>query len=312
MSVWTTANLPRLDGQRVLVTGGASGIGFEVAQALAGCGASITLLDRDLPRIDAAMVRIRSLAPQARLTAAAVDLLDRTAIQHFATAYVAEGPLAMLFNIAGILPPPQRRLSADGVELGFAISVLGHHALTGLLLPALLAAEAPRVIGISSITHPHGEIFLDDLAIARGYDSQLAYRQSKLAALVWSQQLHRLAQAGNSLLLSVAAHPGVARTALANQHLAGSKPGLRARLEMLVLTLFMGALGQDADAGAWPLLRAATDTAAQGGSYWGPDGFRECRGAPALARIAPRALDEDLGRRLWAACEQRTGVAIRF
>lgn len=312
MKPWSLLELPRLDDRRVLVTGAASGIGLAVAQALATRGAVITLLDRDATRLAAAQQRIGQAVPGARLVPAAVDLLYLAAIRDFARRHVDEGPLDLLFNIAGILPPPQRRLSPDGIELGFAISVLGHHALTMGLLPALLAAEAPRVISISSITHPRGEIFFDDLALSRRYDSQLAYRQTKLGALLWSQQLHRLAQAAGSRLRSVAAHPGVARTALANQHLSGPRPGLRARLEMQVLAMFMGLMGQDAVAGALPLLRAATDPAALGGSYWGPDGFGECRGAPAPARIAARASDAMVAARLWQRCEVLTGERLRF
>jgi NAD(P)-dependent dehydrogenase (short-subunit alcohol dehydrogenase family) len=193
---------------------------------------------------------------------------------------------------------PPRQVTADGFEMQFGTNHLGHFALTGLLLPALLARPAARVVTVTSPTHRRGRIDLDDLEGEGRYRRAAAYANSKLANLLFTLELQRRADAAGAALISVAAHPGFAATAL------GTGGGLMNRV-------FFGIgmrLGQPAAAGALPLLYAATAPGVAGGELYGPDGPGQLRGYPALTRGAPKAYDEQLARDLWDASERLTGV----
>ena len=131
-------------------------------------------------------------------------------------------PLDLLINNAGVMAPKRRQETADGFEIQFGTNVLGHFALTALLLPALeRAAEAgtqrPRVVTIASIAHKRGRINFDDLQSTKHYSPMGAYQQSKLADLMFAFKLDRRLRAAGppaSGVMSVAAHPGVANTNL--------------------------------------------------------------------------------------------------
>src|ERR1700745_3654207 len=109
---------------------------------------------------------------------------------------------------------PPRRLTKDGFESQFGTNHLGHFALTGLLLPRLLAAPEPRVVTESSAAHRLGRMAFDDLQGERRYVRWLAYGQSKLANLMFAFELQRRATAAGTALKSMAAHPGYSATNL--------------------------------------------------------------------------------------------------
>jgi NAD(P)-dependent dehydrogenase (short-subunit alcohol dehydrogenase family) len=192
-------------------------------------------------------------------------------------------------------------VTADGFERQFGTNHLGHFALTGLLMPVLLRAPAPRVVTIASIAHRGGHIEFDDLQAARRYDGDKAYAQSKLANLLFAFELDRRARAAGAQLASVAAHPGIAATGFLA---ATGLRGIVGAFGPLVIRL----IGQDAARGALPGLYAATMPEVQGGQYWGPDGFREIRGMPKLATSTALAQDGEVARRLWTVSETLTGV----
>ncbi|MDP3856418.1 MAG: SDR family oxidoreductase [Stagnimonas sp.] len=306
---WTTAQLPSLQGRRALVTGAASGIGYETAAAMAAKGAEVILADRNEPGGAAAVQRIRAQSPSAELRFLPLDLGELAGIRRFAEPLLDDGrPLDLLVNVAGILPPVQRATTRDGFELKFGINVLGHFALTGLLLPLLLKATAARVVNVSSLVQAYGRIDFDDLHAERGYEPQRAYSQAKLACLMLALELHERAQAAGSALGSLAAHPGVARTALGSDRKQQTQHRLRDRLEERVQALVFRFLGQSPAEGALPLLYAAATPQARSGGYYGPDGFGQFAGAPVAVRPSKAALDAASRRRLWELCEQQTGV----
>jgi NAD(P)-dependent dehydrogenase (short-subunit alcohol dehydrogenase family) len=140
-------------------------------------------------------------------------------------------------------------------------------------------------------------IDIDDLHSAHRYNRVAAYGRSKLANLLFIYGLQRRLDAAKARTIAVAAHPGVSATELMR-----NMPGGRQ------LTPLAAPLAQNADAGALPTLRAATDPAAQGGEYFGPDGFMELRGNPVLVRSSERSHDRELQEALWAASEEQTGV----
>jgi NAD(P)-dependent dehydrogenase (short-subunit alcohol dehydrogenase family) len=300
---WTASDIPEQTGRRAVVTGANSGIGFAAARELVRAGAEVVLACRDPARGAAAVAALRAELPDARVELGLVDLADLGSVKAFAAA-LAPGPVDLLINNAGVMATP-RRVTVDGFELQLATNHVGHFALTGLILDRLLAAPAPRVVGVSSLLHRSGRIDFDDLQAEHGYRPWRAYSQSKLANLLFSFELDRRARAAGARLASVAAHPGYAATKLhAN--------GPRRPLERLLLPIGSLLLAQSAAAGALPTLRAACDPDVASGGYLGPDGPGERRGSPRLVATSVGALDEQTAARLWEVSEALTGVTFRF
>ena len=313
---WTVANIPSQVGRRALITGANSGIGYYAAVELAHNGAHVLLACRDKSKGDAALARMLAMNPRASAEVVVLDVGSQASVRAFATAELARGaPLDLLINNAGVMAPKQRLETMDGFELQFGTNVLGHFALTALLLPALEGAvvggtQRPRVVTIASIAHKTGRLNFDDLQSVQTYSPMRAYRQSKLADLMFALELDRRLQAAGSPasgVMSVAAHPGVANTNL-------FQVGEFHPVERVVRRGFgaaIGALLNSSVQGAVPTLFAATAAEAVSGGYYGPQGFLEMRGGDVgLAKVAPQALDEAAASRLWNECERLTGVSL--
>ncbi len=305
MAAWTAAQIPDQTGRITVITGATSGIGLEAARALAAKGGHVVLAVRDPAKGEASARELRSACPNATLEVRKLDLANLASVREFA-AQAADLPgVNVLLNNAGLGLQPTRAVTEDGFERQFATNHLGHFALSGLLLPVLLRAEAPRVVTISSIAHRRGRMNWDDLQFARGYTGRDAYGQSKLANLMFALELAARAEAAGGPLASLAAHPGVALTGFMQA----------TQMPAVVVTLFnlAGTFAfQSAAAGALPGLYAATMPDARNGQYWGPDGFMEIRGVPKLAGIWPQAKQREDWQRLWAISEKLTGVHYQF
>ena len=222
---WSAAQLPSLAGRTALVTGGNSGIGWQVCLELARHGARVRLASRDPGRGKDAVRRIRELVPAADIEPVRLDLASLASVETMAAQW--EGPLHLLVNNAGVMAPPRLRSTADGFELQFGTNHLGHFALTGRLLPALLAADSgARVVTVSSILHWSALSVPLSGVPGAGYHPQRAYAGSKLANLLFAFELQRRAEARGAALTSTAAHPGVSRT---NLMLASEGMGARGR-----------------------------------------------------------------------------------
>lgn len=309
MAHWTENDIPDLTGKRALITGAASGIGFEAARGLAQHGAEVLLADRNEQGGQEALQKIRNLRADAKVSFLPLDLSSQQAVREFAARLLAENrPLDILVNNAGIQPISERRTTVDGFELTFGIGHLGHFTLTAGLLPLLQQSAAPRVVTVSSLVHRLGKFDWDDLQMERGYFSQRPYNQTKLANLLFALELQRRASAKGWPLLSLAVHPGVSRTNIG----AGRKHLGQYHMHDHFISLVMGAVmklfGQSAAGGGWPTLYAATSPAVTPGGFYGPDGLGETRGVPAPARIHPAGRDEAGARKLWEISEQLTGT----
>ncbi|MEA1833170.1 oxidoreductase [Methylobacterium durans] len=304
-SRWSDADIPPQAGRLAIVTGATSGLGYEAARALAGAGARVVLAARDADKAARAMVSIRHVHPEARLDFRPLDTASLASVRAFADGWQAEAkPVDALLLNAGIASVPRREETADGFERQLGTNYLGHFALAGLLLPHLRPGPATRVVAVASIAHRSGRIHFDDLQLRHGYAPQVAYRQTKLALLMVALELDRRLRTAGSAVRALAAHPGLARTDITRR---GDRAGPLARLAGRVI---FGAIGQSAARGAGPILYAATAPEAEGGAYYGPDGFREFWGDPAVADVAPHARDADAARRLWALSEVLTGVRV--
>jgi NAD(P)-dependent dehydrogenase (short-subunit alcohol dehydrogenase family) len=300
---WSAAHIPDQSGRRAIVTGANSGLGYDVALELARRGARVVLACRNDRRGQAALERLQAEIPGADAEVGLLDLADLSSVRTFASG-VAE-PIHLLVNNAGVMALP-RRTTADGFEMQFGTNHLGHFALTGFLLGRLLESESPRIVTVASGAHSVGRIDFEDLHGERRYSRWSAYAQSKLANLLFCFELQRRADAVDAPLRSVAAHPGWAATHL---QFAGAEmeAGILGRSQSLVMTLINAVVAQSDAQGALPVLYAATMDI-PGGSYVGPDGWRELRGYPRLAGSSRRARDQNDARRLWEVSEHQTGV----
>jgi NAD(P)-dependent dehydrogenase (short-subunit alcohol dehydrogenase family) len=244
--------------------------------------------------------------PSAKIDVRRVDLADLASVRGFATELLDDGaPIDVLVNNAGVMAPPQRETTADGFELQFGSNFLGPFALTNLLLPLLLAADAPRVATMSSGTANFGKLHFDDLQFASRYRATLSYAQSKLADLLMAQHLAAVSTERGWNLLSTSAHPGYTRT---NLQKAGPNLG-RAKERTLFRGNFTLLPSQGVEQGAEPLLFAAADPAAEQGAYYGPK--RLGLVGPTIKANLPRsARGVDLGASLWSVAEDLTGTSL--
>ncbi|MFC8420451.1 oxidoreductase [Streptomyces sp. NPDC057236] len=298
MAGWTADRIPDQHGRTAVVTGANSGLGLVTADELARHGARVVLAVRDTAAGEEAARRIGGDVEVRELDLASLD-----SVRSFAAKLAADHPVIdLLVNNAGLVLLGPRRTSADGFELHIGTNMLGHFALTGLLLDRLAAAREPRVVGLSSITHKNAHLDFDDLMSERDYRAASAYGRSKLATTVFGIELDRRLRAAGSPVVSVLAHPGLTRTNLtprAWEH-RGRIGRLIARGGLLVT--------QPVERGALPQLRAATDPGVRGGQFFGPSGFFETRGRVTEARLSQEASDPAVGERLWTAAEELTGV----
>lgn len=287
--------MPDQSGRTALVTGANSGIGFHTALELSRHGARVLMACRSPERAEQALGRLRLAGGSGELVA--LDLASLASVQ------AAAGELAdrvetldLLVNNAGVMAPP-RTLTADGFELQFGTNHLGHFALTGRLLPLLLAAPAARVVTVSSGAHRMGSIAFDDLMGERSYRRWGAYGQSKLANLLFTRELDR--RFGDRLT-AVAAHPGYAATHLQSGQ---GQPVMEALMRFGNATI-----AQSDAAGAWPSLFAATAPGVGGGQYFGP-GLFELRGHPKQVGRSAAAENDAVAARLWTMSEELTGTS---
>jgi len=202
---------------------------------------------------------------------------------------------------------PTRELTVDGYERQFATNYLGPFALTALLFWSIKPQPGSRIVTVASGVSNQGKIEFDNLQSERRYSPMWqAYAQSKLADLVFQQELQRRLTAIHSPILSTGAHPGYAVTNLQTTGPGENIPFIM-RIGMMILKPLAS---QDAAHGALPTLFAATTPEATPGGYYGPNGFQELKGYPVPAKITATARDVALAQRLWTESERLTGVTF--
>ena len=305
MAPWTAADMPDQSGRTILVTGASDGLGLRSAEALAARGAAVLLGCRNMEKGERACARVARVATGPAPALVRLDLTDLTSVR--TSAATMTGSLArldVLVNNAGIMAVPLAR-TADGFESQFATNHLGHYALTGLLLPALLRAAAPRVVTVTSSAHRLGRPRWSDPNFHETrYTPWRAYGNSKLANLQFTYELARRAAAAGTALVAVAAHPGYSSTNL----VSASSAATGRRLTGGVMGAFTRAVGQSDEQGALPQLYAATAPDVASGEYIGPDGPFEARGFPRRTASSRASHDEAAAARLWDVSAELTGV----
>ncbi len=299
---YSEGDVPDQSGRTVFITGANTGIGDEAARVLAARGARVLLGCRSAAKAAAAIEGIRTHYAAADLAFVALDLADLGSVRDAAAQVLSEERLDLLINNAGVMVPP-KSTTKDGFELQFGVNHLGHFALTGLLLPELMAEPGARIVTVASLAHQFGYMRFDDLQAQRGYNAGARYGMSKLANLLFTFELHRRLQAAKADTAALACHPGGADTELA-RHIPQVFYQTMRPFARLVLN--------SAAEGALPTLRAATDAGAASGEYYGPAGWFEIARSARRVGTAPQARNQQDAARLWDISVELTGVEPSF
>ncbi|WP_460725042.1 SDR family NAD(P)-dependent oxidoreductase [Nocardia heshunensis] len=272
-----------MTGRTVLITGAGSGIGSIAARELGRVGARVVLGVRSMEKGNRAVAGLPGEFEVRRL-----DVADLDSVRRFAQEWT--GGLDVLVNNAGVMDIPAAR-TADGFDLQTATNYTGHFVLTNLLLPHLTG----RVVSVTSQLHRQSKLDVNDFDWrTREYRPMDAYRDAKLALVLFSLELQRRLSAAGSPVQSVLAHPGIATTALAAHTSANAVNRFRFLLN-------------DPEHGALPILYAATQDV-PGNAYVGPDGLGSIKGHPIVRKPSKAGLDETTAAALWQATAALTGI----
>jgi NAD(P)-dependent dehydrogenase (short-subunit alcohol dehydrogenase family) len=271
-----------VDEQTILVTGATDGLGRALARELAAQGALVLLHGRSTERLEATRREIVEATGSDRLRTYQADLASLEQVRRLGREVDGQQErLDALVNNAGIGGDGPRQESADGVELRFAVNYLAPFLLTDLLLPLLRRSAPARIVNVASVGQ--APVDFDDVQLERSYDGLRAYRQSKLAQVMFTFELaERLRAAGESGVTVNALHPATlmdTKMALETFGYAMStvQDGVEATLRLVVAPALEGVSGR----------------------YF--DGLRE-------SRADAQAYDAEARRRLWRLSAALTGV----
>ena len=311
MSGPKSPSLIDMKSKRVIITGANSGLGKESAFALAKLGAEIVLAVRDTNKGQSVKNQILNQTPSAVIEVAALDLMDLDSVRKFAASQSTK-PIDVLLNNAGIMAVPFEK-TKDGFESQMGTNHLGHFLLTELLFDAISRGSNPRIVNVSSSAHRLGKLTTGDASEInknqQNYSPWTVYGNSKLANLLFTNELVRRLKLVNSNITVAVAHPGYANTNL--QLVAATKrSGIRKSVELAVTKLMNIILGQSAANGALPQIAACTWVDIQSGDYLGPRGLFESRGKPKKVKMNKAAQDIELAKRVWRTSEELVGVTF--
>lgn len=302
---WTQSDIPDLTGRTAVVTGANGGLGLQTATALAGAGAHVVMAARNQDKAESARQEILARHPHASLDVVPLDLGDLSSV-----AAAAEQILAMhtsvdiLVNNAGLMGMPEQK-TADGFEMQLGVDHLGHFVFDAHLLPAVLRADAARVVTVTSTARFLGRPFDPRNPHLEGrYGPWRSYAQAKMANYHFGLGLQQKFAAAGVSAQSLIAHPGLSNTDLQSTTVTEGGGGWAAGF---FHTLAVRA-GMSPEHGVRPQLRAATDPKAHGGQLYAP---RFGGNGAAVARPILRRFD--LQKRidqLWEMSERETGVVL--
>jgi NAD(P)-dependent dehydrogenase (short-subunit alcohol dehydrogenase family) len=277
-------------GKVCLVTGANTGVGRAAARGLAETGATVLLICRSREKGEEARDSIRKETGNPAVHLLLGDLSSQEQVRRLAHACLSNHPrIHVLVNNAGVYLW-ERALTADGLEMTLAVNHLAPFLLTHLLLDGLKAAAPSRIINVSSIVHRVGRIHFDDLGGGKRYTGSRAYDQSKLANVLFTQELSRRLQGTGVTANSM--EPGGVRTDFFRDF-----RGFR-RLLVTVGAPFL----RSPEKGAQTILHLATSPEAVGitGGH-----FASCR----KIRPARRGRDREVARRLWDVSRDLVGIS---
>jgi NAD(P)-dependent dehydrogenase (short-subunit alcohol dehydrogenase family) len=296
MENWNTDKIPNLKGKVAIVTGGNTGLGFEISKQLAAKNAKVVIACRTISKGEQAFRNIEKyLNNGVEGSVIELDLTNIDSIRNFVTEFKNDyNKLDLLINNAAVVNLKEKAVTKDGLEMHMATNHFGHFALTGLLFDVIKNTPNSRVVTMSSGGHKYGKIDFDDINWEnRKYDRVKSYGDSKLANLLFACKLQERFDIENLSSMSVSAHPGLSATE--RQQTIGIGGWLT---KLLAQPVWKGAL---------PALLAATDSRVKAIEYYGPK--YGIRGYPTLSRMDEMVFDRSLADKLWKLSEEITGVS---
>lgn len=294
-----------LTGKVAVVTGGYSGIGLETTRALAAAGAKVYVPVRNVDKAAETLATIE----RGEVIPLPMDLGDFASVRRFVAEMLEnESQIDLLINNAGIMACPEARIEGRW-ESQFGVNHLGHFVLTKGLLPALLAADSPRVVSLSSIGHRRGGVNFEDINFEKTpYEKWTAYAQAKTANALFALGLDmKYADQG---LRAFSVHPGGIMTPL-QRHLENEEMIALGWLdENGNLSELAAALFKSTTQGCTTTLWAATSDMldGKGGLYCEDCDVAELadEDTPRYFGVAQWAVDPDLAVKLWELSESAT------
>lgn len=267
-----------IEEQTILITGSTDGIGELTAHKLAEQGARVLIHGRNQQKVDRVAEEIRNQTVSDKIETYLADFSALVNVREMTKKIRSDhNSLDVLINNAGIGFGEKREVSQDGYELRFAVNYLAPFLLTHLLLPSLKKAPSSRIVNVASVGQQ--AIDFDDVMLEKQYEAWRAYRQSKLALIMFTIELADRLPEGitvNSL------HPGTfLRTKMVTE--AGITP--------------QGEPGDGAEAVTY--LATAPKLQNVSGQYFNQK---------TEARANPQAYDADARRKLWKYSSQYTGL----
>ncbi|RDD40165.1 Retinol dehydrogenase 14 [Trichoplax sp. H2] len=268
----------------IIITGCNTGVGKETAIDLAKRGARVIMACRDDQRGLQAAQQVRQQSGNNNVTYKHLDLASFASIRQFANDIIDnEKQISVLINNAAVAHCPYST-TQEGFEMQFGVNHLGHFLLTNLLLDKLKESAPSRIVIVSSGLYKYATIDFDDLHGVRYYSPQVAYKQSKLANLLFAHELNKKLQGSGVTVNSV--HPGVVRTDL-GRHSEWVKSYWIVLLRPLLMLILKTPLQ-----GAQTSIYCAVAEELEGvsGHYYG-----DCM----EKKLLPRAKDDEIAKKLW-------------
>lgn len=196
----------KMKNKTVIITGANVGIGYVTALEIAKLGATVVMVCRNIDKGEKARQALIEKSRNQSIYLKIADLSSQKDIRKVAAEIKNEYPVIdVLVNNAGAIIP-QRLLSVDGIEMTWATNHLGYFLLTNLLIDNLKAATSARIVNVASQGSWLGTIDWDDINLTKKYDSMKAYCQSKLANILFTNELAERLK--NTKVTANAVHPG--------------------------------------------------------------------------------------------------------
>ncbi|KAK4312058.1 hypothetical protein Pmani_016487 [Petrolisthes manimaculis] len=279
-----------MKGKTVIVTGGSAGIGLHTAEDLVRRGARVILACRNLEKACKVAAQLKAEASQGgEVAVRRLDTSDLNSVRTFAKEILdTEKHIHVLINNAGIVEPPDKVITNEGLELTMATNHFGHFLLTNLLLERLKQSTPSRIVNVSSMAHKRvSSLDLNSLNFEKEvYRHLVPYRRSKLCNILFSLELARRLEGSGVTANSL--HPGVVKT-----DILISYNTMLGRIFKLFLILW----AKDVKLGAQTNIYLALSEEVEGvsGRY-----FSDCK------QVKPTKLarDKDLAKRLWEVSEK--------
>lgn len=204
-----------MKGKVCLVTGGTSGIGLETAGGLAELGATVIITGRNEEIGQQIVQDIKARTGNGFIELLISDFSSQKEVHKLADQIKNRyDKIDVLINNAGLYQP-EHTLTKDGVEMTLAVNYLAPFLLTNLLLDLLRKGNPSRIINVSSSFHKGGKLFFDDVNFNENYSGMQAYKNTKLALIMFTYKLARELK-GQGITVNTV-HPGIVKTNLPRQ-----------------------------------------------------------------------------------------------